>query len=92
MYDAIHAAGGVTAVSIDKNMLVHARAAHRRYIEALQKGRRAAVEHEKQAKAKKWIGDEIKQLQVKKILIEKEAAAESSRLDSEIGKLMKTQK
>ena len=92
VYDAIHAAGGVTAVSIDKNMLVDARAAHRRYVEALEKRRRAAAEHEKQAKAKKRIADEIMQLQVKKIKIEKEAAAESSRLDSEIGKLMKTQK
>lgn len=88
VYQAVQCAGGITSVVIDKNMLSYVRGSHARYEEALGRKRKAAAEADKQTAAKRKLTAEIKQLEIKKSCVMKEAASEAGKIDSEITKLL----
>jgi hypothetical protein len=67
LYDAVRAAGGLTAVDINKSMMHYVRGSHGRYTEALERKRLAAAEENKKLAEKKRVADAIKTLKQRRL-------------------------
>jgi hypothetical protein len=92
VYDAMQAAGGLTAININKSMLQFVRGAHGRYTEALARKRQAQSEQNKKTSEKKRVADAIKVLEAKKVKMNETVAVESRKLEMEIAELKKMTK
>jgi hypothetical protein len=87
VYDAVQSAGGLSSVQIDKTLLSFVRGSHARYLQALERKRQSAVEHDKQVAIKRKADSEIKQLEIKKNKVLQSAAIEAKTIETEIAEL-----
>ena len=76
-------------VVIDKRLLQHIRGAISRYEEAIRARKAAKAEGDARSTAKRKIVDEIKQLEIKKAKLAKDAASAVSGIEDEINELRK---
>ena len=87
VFDSIKSADGVMGVVIDKRLLQHVRGARSRYEEATRARKAAKAEDDAKATAKRKIFGEIKQLEIKKAKLPKDAASAVSGIEDDINEL-----
>ena len=92
VYDAVHCAGGITSVHIDKPLLSFVRGSHARYLQALEQKRQTSSAYDQQQALKRKAAAEIKQLEMKKSKVLKAAASEAKTIETEIAELKKHSK
>jgi hypothetical protein len=92
VYDAVQSAGGVSSIQIDKTLLSFVRGSHARYLQALERKRQSAVEHDKQVAFKRKADSEIKLLEIKKNKVLQSAAIEAKTIETEIAELKRKSK
>jgi hypothetical protein len=92
VYDAIHAAGSVLQVNINKSLQQYVRTSRSAYEDALRKKREAAAVEDTRSKEKKRAADQMKQLKAKKARVQTAAVAEAIAIESEIAELEKVTK
>jgi len=89
VYDAVNAVGGVTNVTISRQMLQFHRGAHSRYQSAADAKKRATSEEDKKRASRKRVADEIKTLQEKKLKLKESVTQETRDIDNSITLLQK---
>jgi len=92
VYDTIQAAGGLTAIDINKSIMQYVRGSHGRYTEALACRRETQSQEKQKASEKKRVADAIKALEAKKMKLNDTTAVESRKLEMEIAELKKNYK